>query len=283
VFRVRALSYKTGARDVQTTLNYYTPLDSQPPYRHAPPHIARNNTGLDSRAVVIHDARGKEDDLGLDISGFQFVNYPSVEKDFIDEGKIKTEYYAEVEEILKKHAGAKRVVIFNHIIRRSLAHQQVSTETLPAKPPVKRVHVDETFASAPERVLEYFLPDEAERLLKGRYRIINVWRPIANPVAHEPLALADYRSVDPENDLVSVRIILPDREIYIFNLKHNPGHKWYYLSDQTPDEVILLKSFDSDVDKARLAPHSAFEDSTSPADAPQRQSIEVRALVFDTE
>jgi len=266
------------SRDVQTTLNYYTPLDSQPPYRHAPPHIARNNTGLDSRAVVIHDARGKEDDLGLDVSGFQFINYPSAEKDFTDEEKIKTEYYAEVEEILKKHAGAKRVFIFNHVIRRSLNDQQVP----PAHGPLKRVHVDQTFTSAAERV-EYHLLDEADRLLKGRYRIINVWRPIANPVAHEPLALADYRSVDPENDLVSIRIILPDREGSMFDVKYNPGHRWYYLSDQTPDEVILFKSFESNADKARLTAHAAFDDNTSPPDAPQRQSIEVRALVFDTE
>lgn len=55
------------------------------------------------------------------------------------------------------------------------------------------------------------------------------------------------------------------------------------MSDQTPDEVTLIKCFDSDVGKAWFTPHSAFRDKTSPADAPLRQSIEVRAMVFDTE
>ena len=41
-------------------------------------------------------------------------------------------------------------------------------------------------------------------------------------------------------------------------------------------------SFDSrdDGNTALLTPHTAFEDPTAPADAPFRQSIELRALVF---
>lgn len=66
-------------------------------------------------------------------------------------------------------------------------------------------------------------------------------------------------------------------------MKYNPKHKWYYLSNQTPDEVTLIKCYDSEVDRSRLTPHSAFLDATSPAEAPHRESIEIRCLVFDTE
>ena len=66
-------------------------------------------------------------------------------------------------------------------------------------------------------------------------------------------------------------------------MRYNPNHKWYYLSNQTPEEVTLIKCFDSEEDRARLTPHTAFPDSTSPKDAPARESIEVRALVFDNE
>lgn len=120
-------------RDVQATLNYYAPLDTQPPYNHVdepPAGVPKSNIGQDTRPVVIHDARGKDDTLGLDVSGFQFVHHPSVEKDFADEDKIKSVYYAEVEDILKKHAGAKRVFIFDHTIRRSPADQNVASEAL---------------------------------------------------------------------------------------------------------------------------------------------------------
>lgn len=116
-----------AARDVQTTLNYYVPLDTQPPYNYVddpPAGVPRSNVGEDTRPVVIHDARGKGDALGLDVSGFQFVHHPSVVKDFVDEDKIKTVYYPEIEDILKKHTGAKRVFIFDHTIRRNPLDQK---------------------------------------------------------------------------------------------------------------------------------------------------------------
>ncbi|KAG2342239.1 hypothetical protein BDR05DRAFT_886748, partial [Suillus weaverae] len=52
-----------------------------------------------------------------------------------------------------------------------------------------------------------------------------------------------------------------------------------FLANQTPEEITRIKCCDSDEDKARLSPHSAFSDVTSPKDGPN----DVRALVFDTE
>ena len=144
------------------------------------------------------------------------------------------------------------------------------------------VHVDQTFAAGFARVRQH-VPEDADRLLKSRVRIINVWRPIGNPVAHHPLAVADWRSLNPEKDLVATRHIYADKEGGTFNVRYNPSHQWYYLGGQTPDEVTLIKCFDSDESNARLTPHTAFLDSTSPKDAPERQSIEVRCLVFDEE
>lgn len=143
------------------------------------------------------------------------------------------------------------------------------------------MHIDQTYNASVERV-KYHLPEEADRLLKGRVRIINVWRPIHHPVAHKPLAVSDWRYLD-EHDLVSVHFIYPHRTGSTYSVRYNPNHKWYYLSNQTPEEVTLIKCYDSDVDRARLTPHSAFPDAGSPAEAPHRESIEIRALVFDQE
>ena len=148
-------------------------------------------------------------------------------------------------------------------------------------PSQQRVHIDQTYEASIMRV-KYFLPEEADRLLKSRVRLINVWRPIHHPVAHHPLGVSDWRHLD-EADLVPVRFIYSDREGGIYSVKYNPEHKWYYLSSQTPDEVTLIKCYDSDEDKARLTPHSAFTDVSSPKEAPERESIEIRALVFDAE
>ena len=79
-------------RDVPTTLNYCasTTTDGQSPYySDTPEGVPRSNMLTDTRAVVIHDTRGREDVFCLDVSGFMFAKCPSVEKDYVDEEKIR--------------------------------------------------------------------------------------------------------------------------------------------------------------------------------------------------
>jgi len=272
--------------DVQTIMNYYAPVGEEPPFQYVfdpPEGTPKNNIGADPHETVIHDVRGKEDTVSLDTTGHQFIKHVSAEKDFLDEDRIKDVYYKEVEELLKKEVGAKRVFIFDHTIRRNYENSSTEPEaTRFVRGPVERVHIDQTFDASVARV-HYHLGEDAERLLKSRVRIINVWRPIGNPVAHKPLAVADWRSLDVKNDLVPVRFIYPHRVGGTYSVKYNPQIKWNYLSNQSPDEVTLIKCFDSETDRARLTPHSAFLDTTSPENAPKRQSIEVRCLVFDAE
>lgn len=64
-------------------------------------------------------------------------------------------------------------------------------------------------------------------------------------------------------------------------MRYNEGQKWYYKSGLTPEEVILIKCFDSE-DGLRV-PHSAFVDPDTDDIEEARESIEVRALVFHTE
>jgi len=270
-------------RDVQTHLNYFKPNGPEPPYQYLmppPPGVPIHNLAEDTREIVVHDVRGTENDYTLDTHGFQWIKHTSNEAEFSDEQVITTEYYQEVEQLLKQVTGAQRILIFGHTVRRDYT----GINGLETRAPVKRVHVDQTYEAAYSRVRHHLSPEDASRILQHRFRIINVWRPIKAPVAHIPLALADWRTLNQTDDLVPVRFIGPDREGAVFSLKHNPEHKWHFLADQTPEEVTLIKCFDSEEDgRARLAAHSAFDDATSPKDAPQRQSIEVRALVFDVE
>ena len=106
--------------DVNTTLNYYTPIGEEAPFTYVfepPEGIEKHNLGNETHPAVVHDARGRESDFNLDNSGFQFVKHTSSEKTFLDEDQITSVYYKEVEELLKKQTGAKRVFIFDHTIR----------------------------------------------------------------------------------------------------------------------------------------------------------------------
>ena len=113
----------TVPRDVHTTLNYYFPTDSEPPYNYVydpPPNVPRTNIGLEPRSVVIQDVRGTELEhaASLDVHGFQFVRHTSTEVAFVDEARIKDVYYKEIEELLKRDIpSAKRVFIFDHTVR----------------------------------------------------------------------------------------------------------------------------------------------------------------------
>ena len=95
------------------------------------------------------------------------------------------------------------------------------------------VHVDQTYEAGVARVHRH-MGEDAERLLKGRVRIINVWRPIANPVYHRPLALGDWRSLNQETDLVPVKYLYPDRTGATFSVRYNPNHKHYLPSIDAP-------------------------------------------------
>jgi hypothetical protein len=110
-------------------------------------------------------------------------------------------------------------------------------------------------------------------------QIINVWRPIKT-IHRDPLAVAEANSV-PDSDLVPIPLIYPNRSGETYAVKHNPAHRWVYKRGLTPDEVLLIKCFDSKVDgRVRRVPHTAFADPSAPDDAPARESIEVRCLVF---
>jgi len=98
-------------------------------------------------------------------------------------------------------------------------------------------------------------------------------------VARSPLALADASTVRRE-DLIATDQVFPDRVGEIYHLAHDPAQRWYYAPLMTPDEILLIKGWDSQTDgRARFTPHAAFDLPDTPADAPPRESIEVRTLV----
>jgi hypothetical protein len=145
--------------------------------------------------------------------------------------------------------------------------------------PVPRVHVDHTATSGPQRVRD-LLPDEADQLLRGRVQIINLWRPIRGPLRDAPLAVCDAQTVKPEQ-LIPSDLVYPNRVGETYSVTFDRQHRWFYIPEMGTDEVLLLKCYDSSTDgRARFAPHTAFTDPTTPADAPPRESIELRALVF---
>lgn len=265
---------------VKAELNYLAPSRERPrTYTYDPPAgEPRTTTVNEPHRVVISDARPILSEVSLDEEGFGLVQHRSAVRDFYDDEEVKRVYYPEAERLLKEQTGADRVHIFDHTVRRRVPDGEDRRGDAPRQP-VPRVHVDHTDRSGPQRVRD-LLPDEAEQLLRGRLQIINLWRPIRGPLLDAPLAVCDASTVKPEH-LVPSDLVYPHRVGETYTVTFDPGHRWYYVPEMKVDEVLLLKCYDSKTDgRARFAPHTAFTDPTAPQDAPPRESIELRALVF---
>jgi hypothetical protein len=274
---------------VDTRINYFTPPgDGSKPYQwtmaNHPGGGPMRNWEPASYEVTVENIRGRESsgEFTLDRSGFQFHRVPNTGTDFENDESIKSTYYDDCIRNIKNITGASRVVIFDHTLRKP--RPAGTPETPETRSPVKLAHVDQTPDSAARRVHMHLPAADVPALLSKRFQIINLWRPIQNPAWQFPLALCDFRTVANQSggDFVPSTLKYLDRDGETLVVKYNDAHRWKYLAGMTPDEFVLIKCFDSkdDGSTATFTPHTAIEDPTTPADAPDRQSIEIRALVF---
>lgn len=297
-----------------SVFKYYDPA-SVPPGTKAWNKVDVDTSSFKDIAVdrPVYNARDEADDFrDVDRTGFAFHTYPSsvpASTILANGPEVLNDYYPEVEAALrdKLATGPKvsKVVIFDHTIR--------VRKPDAARQPVQSVHVDQTPVAAAARVRRHVGGDEAERLLKGRFQLINVWRPLGHPASDHPLGVIDWRTTD-QADLIATDLLYPVYEGYdgedrgretlpdkskwnstegyevrgeTYNVQPNDKHKFYYVKDMRPDEVMFIKCFDSESEGVKgtkglagFTPHTAFTDPNTPADAKPRQSIEVRALVF---
>ena len=141
--------------------------------------MARVRTGTyETRETVIRNGRPLRDTFSLEETGFVFVDHATKTGDFFDPEELASTYYPEVEALIKRLTGAKRVLIFDHTLR---SGSEETREERKVREPVTQVHNDYTERSGPRRVRD-LLPDEADELLKRRFAIVQVWRAITRPI-----------------------------------------------------------------------------------------------------
>ena len=120
-----------------------------------------------------------------------------------------------------------------------------------------------------------------------RYAFYSVWRPLKK-VLRDPLALCDPRSIDRERDLVEhvnkQRGALGDyvAGLHMLSGKQAKSQKWYWISEQTEDEVYVIQFYDSHAEKEGRpvgVPHGSPEVQGLDG-AEVRESVEVRCLAL---
>ena len=274
---------------------------------------------LESHTLQVIDARQLQmtcDVNGFELVTHQL---PQHAINFLDHHSVVSNYYGHCADLVAQHTGAQ-VYAFDHNVRSAggQADKASISGGQDVQGPAHIVHGDYTLRSAPERVAQLANPPSGNDTLRGvlaegqsvvpvhlaravasgqrRFAIINVWRNIDDqPVATHPLALCDSRTVVPEN-LVVFELHYPDRIGENYFSKFADAHRFYYYPAMTTDEALLIKQWDSagrlarsngqqaddDADGApcTFSFHTAFDAADTPADAPDRWSIEVRCLVI---
>ncbi|MDB5682455.1 MAG: hypothetical protein JWM38_1169 [Sphingomonas bacterium] len=286
------------ARCVSTELNYLLP-GPDINRRFVSAGVEVNTGSYGPYPVTIRDGRDIRDHFTLDRQGFVLANRPSAVRDFYDKAEVDRIYPAEVAEAVKAETGASFVAPMGWMIRNSgdiAGYQKQDGPYVHAggvQPPAGEVHID-TEPSRADRAARA-LYDRVRPDGPGYHRFIysSFWRTFTDPPQDCPLAVCDHRSVGDDEGTPNVLYIvdeipegdarfaaMPDADrpaAAVF--RHNPDHRWWYFSNMTRDEAILLKFHDSDHSVAWRTPHTAFWDPSF-ADRKVRASIECRSVAF---
>jgi len=272
------LEQETLPDAVEATLNYIVDTGEKVFTETASPGSldVRSGGRQDPRRITVRNGRSHVHRFVLEQDGFRFVRHDTKVRDFFDEDEVRRVYYPEMEALIKAESGASRVVVFDHTLRTA---DDELREKARIREVVRRVHNDYTEWSGPQRVRD-LLPNEADELLRRRFAIVQVWRPIRLPVESFPLAICDARTLATDDLVISERRY-PSRVGQTYAITYNPQHQWYWFPRMRRDEALVFKVYDSMKDgRARWTAHTAFDDPSSPPNARPRESIEIRTLAF---
>lgn len=276
-----------------------------------PPESKQVNAFQNTEVKKVHvtDLRPKLPDYStmdsLETHGFMHQHHKTAMplEDFYNNDRLLKSYYPETEELVKELTGASKVLVFDHVIRCKAKAGQMLEGGAAVQNPVGVCHNDYTSWSWPVRVRELakpinkeisstvvdlsekINPEEAERLLEThRVSFINVWRSIGEtPVRDTPIGFIDRQSFHPDDDFVPLQFVYPDRLGEIALAKYSPSHRWCFVSEMTPEEVILISCMDTKIGAGLShSGHIGFSlpQSLVPPNTPARESIEMRTVAF---
>jgi len=263
-----------------TTLNYLIASGERPIYiasRGGADAALKIGAQFEEREVLVHDARQLTAPTHLDREGFTLLQHKTCVKDFYHLEPEKALYEAEITKLVLAASGGDAALVFDHTLRSDSASVRGKHTT---REPASVIHNDYTDASARKRLRELLTTEEAARRLQRRFAIVNVWRSIRGTVWTSPITCCDAATLAP-GDLVASERRAHDRIGELELVSWNPAHRWYYYPEMTFSEALLIKTYDSAQDgRATRTIHSAFHNTLAPTDAPARESMESRLLVF---
>ncbi len=257
---------------------------------------------------VVRDARRIEETAaGLSVTtpecmdrlGVSLAHLDSTCTDFYDAAEVERVFYPEIEQLLLDFfPGAADALVYNHDIFNRDYDGSVREDQEAKNPGVNTgyinfVHNDLNDNSGRVRCRElltqnlrnfgreqHYTGAEADAKMSRRFMSINLAKPFET-VEQYPFILCAWPSFADQPYITNYRIY-DDRvgETTVFT--YRPDHDWYWFPRQQPNEISMLKCYDSVTggSVSRWSFHSACFDPGAPPDAPCRKNIVVRSYVF---
>lgn len=258
-------------------------------------YVDPEGLGSGGRAVEVDIKDGRATDLpGWCECGFELVQHRSAVTDWTDDTEIATVHYAEAEDVARRVTGCDVALVSDHVKRNAESAKREREQE-----PVRLVHSD--FAADYADVVRTayrdvhgrgaatlarngITGDDVERA--RRILMLQLWRNLGPAKMDLPVAFCDSRTVTSAegrpfryNGYVAggkafnaLAIVAPTGL---------PPHNWYVFPEMTPDEVVVFRTYDTElVPRAAtyFTPHSAFHDPDVEPGRPARFSIELRVM-----
>jgi hypothetical protein len=235
----------------------------------------------------------------MDKLGVALAHCESQCKNFYDAAEVERVFYPEMEKLLLEFfPDATDALVYNHDVF-DKDYEGDRTEDQDNKNPgvnatyAYLVHNDLNDNSGRVRCRElltknlrnfgrvqHYTEAEADAKMARRFMSINLAKPMET-VGQHPFVLCAWPSFADQPYITSYRIY-DDRVGETTRFTYRPEHEWYWVPQQQPTEVSMLKCYDSVTDGSvsRWSFHTSCIDPTAPADAPCRKNVVVRSFVF---
>ena len=121
---------------------------------------------------------------------------------------------------------------------------------------------------------------EVDELMSRRFMSINLAKPMVT-VQQNPFVLCAWPSFADQPYINNYRVY-DDRVGETTRFTYRQDHEWYWVPQQQPHEVSMLKCYDSVTDGSvsRWSFHTACIDPNQSENAPCRKNVVVRSFVF---
>ncbi|HEV2100557.1 MAG TPA: CmcJ/NvfI family oxidoreductase [Stellaceae bacterium] len=235
----------------------------------------------------------------MDKLGLSLAHLESKCTNIYDAAEVERVYYPEIEKLLLDFfPDATDALVYNHDVF-DKDYTGDRTEDQDGKNPgvnanyANLVHNDLNDNSGRVRCRElltknlrnfgrqqHYTEEEADAKMSRRFMSINLAKPIRT-IEQFPFVLCAWPSFADQPYINNYRIY-DDRVGETTRFTYRPGHEWYWFPRQQPNEVSMLKCYDSVTDGSvsRWSFHTACIDPNVPLDAPCRKNVVVRSFVF---